>query len=293
MPPGRSDSRIGEQNTAYRRGLVLGLTMAEVGILVIFVLLLLLALGAFERERYAKVMSVPPDRLETLVAAEEALRSLQDAIGAEPADTPEEIQELVRALAESAHSPEGQTSLKAMRSALAEIKRAEAEIRRTAERLEGESGSMAETVAQQSRDLAIKEGQLQYAEQRLRALGSGGSGARPCWVEPNGSVVFLYDVILASAGIRMKLRDGVLGSPRLADLPVAVIDPLRVMSEDEFRSRTRALYDYGRRDENRCRFHVYVWDGTASAEKERYKDLLRTVEGHFYKQTMVPSGIPF
>ena len=40
--------------------------MAEVGILVIFVLLLLLALAAFERERYVEVMAVPPERLETL-----------------------------------------------------------------------------------------------------------------------------------------------------------------------------------------------------------------------------------
>jgi hypothetical protein len=289
----RNDGRIGEQHTAYRRGLVLGLTMAEVGILVIFVLLLLLALGAFERERYAKVMALPPERLETLEAAEAALQSLEEAIGVQPADTPEEIQELVRAVRESAESPEGQAALKAMRRALEEIKRAEAEIRRTAERLEGEAGSMAATVAQQSRDLAIKEGQLQYAEQRLRALGSGGAGARPCWVEPDGSIVFLYDVILTSAGIRMKLRDNVLESPRLADLPVGVINPAVALSEDEFRSRTRALYDYGRGDENQCRFHVYVWDGTQAAEKERYKDLLRTVEGHFYKQTMVPNGVPF
>jgi hypothetical protein len=32
MHPAHRDGRIGEQNTAYRRGLVLGLTMAEVGI---------------------------------------------------------------------------------------------------------------------------------------------------------------------------------------------------------------------------------------------------------------------
>ncbi len=293
MHPAPRDSRIGEQHTAYRRGLVLGLTMAEVGILVIFVLLLLLALAAFERERYAEVMAMPPERLDALLTTEEALRAIEQAVGVRDTDTPEEIQELVRVVTERAESPEGQASLQAVRSALEEIKRAEAEIRRAAEKLEGESGSMAETVAQQSRELAIKEGQLRYAEERLRALGPGGAGARPCWVEPDGSIVFLYDVVLTSRGIKMKLRDDVAGSPRLADLALPSINPAAALSADEFRAKTRALYDYGRRAENRCVFHVYVWDGTQAAEKERYKDLLRTVEGHFYKQTMVPSGSPF
>lgn len=295
--PTRRDGRIGEQHTAYRRGLVLGLTMAEVGILVIFVLLLLLALAAFERQRYAETAAVPPERLEQLEAAEAGLEAIEQAVGVRRgADTPAEIQELVRAVQESAESPQGQASLRAVRSALEEIKRTEQEIRRVAEKIDdgaARNGAMAETVAQQSRELAIKEGQLQYAEQRLRALGAGGVGARPCWVEPDGSVVFLYDVILTSSGIRMKLRDDVLHSPRLADLAVPAIDPSAALGEDEFRAKTRALYDYGRRAENQCRFHVYVWDGTAPAEKERYKDLLRTVEGHFYKQTTVPSGVPF
>jgi hypothetical protein len=295
MFPTRPDGRIGEQHTAYRRGLVLGLTMAEVGILVIFVLLLLLALAAFDRQKFVDAVPVPQQRLEKLAAAEKALQSITDAVGAGQADTPEEIQELVRAVNEGARSPEGQASLRAVRSALDEIKRTEEEIRRVAERFDGEAGgrSMAETVAKQSRDLAIKEGQLEYAERRLRALGQGGAGARPCWVEPDGSIVFLYDVVLTSGGIKMRLRDDVVASPRLADFAAPALDPARVMSEDEFRTRTRALYDYGRRAENQCRFHVYVWDGTEAAEKERYKDLLRTVEGHFYKQTSVPSGVPF
>jgi hypothetical protein len=297
--PAHRDGRIGEQHTAYRRGLVLGLTMAEVGILVIFVLLLLLALAAFDRQRYAAAVAVSPERLVQLEAAEEALRAINDAVGAMPADTPEEIQELVRAVTETARSPEGQASLRAVRDALEELERTEEEIRRIAERIGGEGGrSMAETVAQQSRDLAIKEGQLRYAEQRLRAL-SRGADARPCWVQPDGRIVFLYDVILTSDGIRMRLRDDVAASARLADVAAragfvpASIDPSRTLSEEEFRARTRALYDYGRRAENQCRFHVYVWDGTGPAEKERYKDLLRTVEGHFYKQTTVPNGVPF
>jgi hypothetical protein len=293
MPSTRSNSRIGEQHTAYRRGLVLGLTMAEVGILVIFILLLLLALGALQLQRVVE-RAPTPERLEQLEASEAALRSIREAVGAGPAETPEEIQELVRAVSESAQSPQAQHSLRAVRTARDEIERTEEEIRRVAQRLErGSSGGIAETVAQQSRDLAIKEGQLQYAEQRLRAALGQGAGARPCWVEADGSIVFLYDVILTSGGIRMKLREDVRHSARLDDLPLAAVDPATVLGPEEFRDQTRALYDYGRSDEHQCRFHVYVYDGTQTAEKERYKDLLRTVEGHFYKQTTVPNGVPF
>lgn len=259
MLPTRSNSRIGEQHTAYRRGLVLGLTMAEVGILVIFILLLLLALGALQLQRVVE-RSPTPERLEQLEASETALRSIREAVGAGPAETPEEIQELVRAVGESARSSQGQHALRAARAA---------------------------------RDLAIKEGQLQYAEQRLRTALGTGAGARPCWVEPNGDVLFLYDVILTSTGIRMKLRDNGSHNARLADLPLAAIDPQTAMTPDQFRERTQALYDYGRSDEHQCRFHVFVFDGTRAAEKDRYKDLLRTVEGHFYKQTTVPNGVPF
>ena len=79
----------------------------------------------------------------------------------------------------------------------------------------------------------------------------------------------------------------------MAPAACGAFDPAVTLSEEQFRARTRGLYDYGRRAENQCVFHVFVWDGTAASEKERYKDLLRTVEGHFYKQTAVPSGVPF
>ena len=42
---------IAEQNAAYRRGVVLGLTMAQVGILIIFVLLLLVEFRGMGRSR--------------------------------------------------------------------------------------------------------------------------------------------------------------------------------------------------------------------------------------------------
>jgi len=105
--------------------------------------------------------------------------------------------------------------------------------------------------------------------------------------------MFLYDVILAGNGIRMRLRPETPARAAALGFPLPDIDPAVTLTEAEFRSRTRALYDYGRRDENQCRFHVFVYDGTEATEKEWYKQLLRTVEGHFYKQTNVPNGTPF
>ena len=45
------DARIGEQHSIYRRGMVLGLTMAEIMILILFTLLLALASAIATKEQ--------------------------------------------------------------------------------------------------------------------------------------------------------------------------------------------------------------------------------------------------
>ena len=45
-----TSGQVAEQNASYRKGLVLGLTMAEVGILIIFVRLLLIAFEELRRD---------------------------------------------------------------------------------------------------------------------------------------------------------------------------------------------------------------------------------------------------
>jgi hypothetical protein len=44
---------------------------------------------------------------------------------------------------------------------------------------------------------------------------------------------------------------------------------------------TTPLFDWG--DVHGCRFFVTVTDSIGAAEKRRYKNLLLSAEGHFYK----------
>ena len=94
------DGRIGEQHTAYRRGLVLGLTMAEVGILIIFILLLLIAFDYLQRDEilrpFANKTPVEPARVEALLHAEAALEEIGEALGVAPAELPDDFTRLVR-----------------------------------------------------------------------------------------------------------------------------------------------------------------------------------------------------
>jgi hypothetical protein len=271
--------------------------MAEVGFLIVFVLLLLVAVTAMRLDKQSRSMRgkepVATETLAELNAAKSALQAIAQALGVPPGAPPQEIQRLVRVVEESARTSQAQSDLQAAKGMLAEIRRAQDKLTKIAARAsENEAQAVSDQLTQQSYEIANKEGQLQYLEKRLAALGQG-KGERPCWVEPDGSIEFLYDVVLTSAGIRMKPRADLEQKWKFADVSLPAIDPAEVLTESEFLSRTRSIYEYGKRDENQCRFYVFVYDGTEPTAKRLYKQLLKTVEGHFYKQYTVPDGIPF
>src|SRR5882724_5989504 len=109
---------VPEQNTAYRRGLVLGLTMAEVGILIIFILLLLIAFDLWRREGRELV---EVDKLRALQRGESQLSQLSQVLQFTEDTKVEEIQTLIRSLQESAATPQGQSALAEAHEALKEM----------------------------------------------------------------------------------------------------------------------------------------------------------------------------
>lgn len=263
MIPG---SRIDGQNQAYRRGLVMGLTMAEVGILIIFVLLLLVAWSAVRHQREAAsragMQRIPVTELEALRRSGESLQEVTEALGLQSDAPPDEIVELARRVQRAASAAGGVTALAEASEAMQDLQQ----------------------------ELATKDGQLRYLQDRLDAAGGGG-GERPCWVEADGTVRFLFDVLLTSSGIRMRARPGV--EAVATRFPVPAVRPDVVLAEQQFLDLTRPLYDYGRSDERQCRFHVWIYDGTGVQEKDLYKRLVRTVEAHFYRQYRVSDVTAF
>lgn len=251
--------------------------MAEVGILIIFVLLLLIG---FEEWQQAGAMkgreAVKVERLRTLEEAASQLTQLRDSLQIQNNASAEEIRKLIRAVQEVTATPEGQTALQEFRAALEQMGRIRDEVTK-----EGGSEALVKQVEQQSYRIANQEGQLQRYESRLKEAGLG-KDERPCWVRPDGTIEYLYDVVLASNGIRMREYQHDDREHERSLLPMPTVDQIEVLSPAEFLQRTQPLYESSLAAN--CRFFVVVYDATGPTEKYLYKQLLRTVEGHFYKR---------
>jgi hypothetical protein len=204
----RGAGRIGEQHDAYRRGLVLGLTMAEVGILIIFVLMLLIAFEEYRQTASKRALqgttAVADSELAELRLSKELLQRLTKALGVTDELPPEDFQKLVRAIQPILKSGVGQ---QALAEARAEIDRQRAVREGLVDALTvSQSGNADEVVRrleEQTYKLASQEGQLNAYEKQLQEAGLG-KGARVCWRQADGTIDYLYDVVLTTSGIRMR-----------------------------------------------------------------------------------------
>lgn len=281
-----TSGQIAEQNASYRKGLVLGLTMAEVGLLIIFVLLLLIAFEEMRRDemlnRFINKEAVDREQLEKLVESEALLQELASDIGIAGEPVADDFRQLVRLVKAVANSEDGAQALKEGKEVLAEMKEASRQIQAIAAiAKQGNGAEIAKRIKAQSHRIANQEGQLKRYETMLEAEGQG-KGERPCWVKADGKIDYLYEVVLGSDGIRMR---ELMYPERLEErklLPMPEVDPNEVLTEAGFLGRTRPLFDSSLAAN--CRFFVVIYDGTAVHEKPLYKSQLRTVEGHFYKR---------
>jgi hypothetical protein len=278
---------VAEQNASYRRGVVLGLTMAEAGILIIFVLLLLIGFNewikAMDQEAARDKVLIEKSRVAQLEEKESQLAAVTNALQMKPTASDEEIRAMVRAVVSQATS-EGQSALKEVNNALSQIERLKQELKAA-----GYPDDLVARVEKQAFVAANQEGQLQYFEKQLQAAGLG-KGRRPCWVDPDGEIDFLFDVLLSSEGIRMRENRIQSREVERGTLPIPDTDSGEVLSAAEFTRRTLPLYESSLA--KNCRFFVTVFDGTGATEKDLYKSLLRTVEGHFYKR-LSSAAAPF
>jgi hypothetical protein len=291
-----ADRSVARDNATYRKGLVLGLTLAELGILVIFVLLLAFgaALLGKDREIAELKRAVPEEKASARV--ERMLR--------EKAADPVAARSLARELINSAVRQD------AVASAEAKLKQADAAVTK-AEQAAGTDKTAAKPPSPASKsgdqsnmdqrgeelrrriaDIAADKiystklenerlkGSMAYATRRLQALGKG-SEQPACWATRAGAPEYIFDVTLTSAGI--VTQDRALPNRRneQARLPLSGMNYGRTLQGPAFQAMTKPLFDWG--EAHGCRFFVTVTDRTGAAEKRRYKTLLLWVEGHFYK----------
>lgn len=285
-------------NRAYRRALTLGLTLAEIFVLLVFILLLAFAtfykrffdlelrLPSLQREleRGAVALKTLRQTNKTLTEVNEQLRHENNYLKSR-SSAPENFDDLFRELRlQQAHIEQLETQL-------AEMKQQDAAIKDLKKVLASQPDSARDpkTVL---RDLAMRasdaekeqrrlQGELANLQKKLVAAGHG-TEMPPCWVTPDGTIEYIFDISLTSNGIVVRdnaLPDHAADENRLA--PQVRFDS--VLDRDEFLRATQGLYDWSRAQHPECRFFVRVFDRTKSDEKAIYKGELQTVEGHFYK----------
>lgn len=253
---------VASDNTSYRRGLLLGLTMAEIMTLVIFLLMLAFSVML---EKDKKVHEIEVASTEKNKAAVE--RIIRAVNSQEPARTEEFV--------------------KAVESLPGLI-----ELIRKSNLAAGKDEAVAHTMAKAIENMAAaqKKSVKSSALRKKKGLESApvianegrGVDAPSCWQDAAQNPEFIFNVDLTSSGIIIRDNPVPERTADKARLPLKNIKFDRLRSVSEFRAETRNLFETSKRQD--CRFFVLLYDKTGPGDKAVYKQLLSAVEEHFYKK---------
>lgn len=295
---------------AHRRGLMLGLTLAEVLMLVLFILLLTYTAIVLEKE---KSLEAEQARSVELQGAADALK-LEIELGMsglmaklEPLGLPVpdlqtlelRLREMTAQIArtEAANqklsrlmpSPDNAEKLAEAFEKVPDAPAAEEILQEWLEEhaTEGEPRVALEVVSEGPKTLpeakaqiARLESQVDFFQATLDAAGNGLTYP-PCWSR-KGRAVFIYNVKLFDDFVRVEPGDDRTGQDLSA---LAQNGPELPMGDDltlsAFLAGTDGLHAWS--VENRCRFYVRINDATSPSNKAGYRRALKTVEQHFYK----------
>ncbi|MGH6896501.1 MAG: hypothetical protein ACREJ5_08125 [Geminicoccaceae bacterium] len=305
-----------QEERSYRRGLVLGFTLAEIVVLVIFLLLLALATLLARKEQELLELAQELERAETRAAANaHALAELErvvDAVGGRDA-----FDDDFKVLVESLQAID---SLKAERRALEEriAKLLETE-QMLAKEASGSEGALEEFIADGAAGRALREAQaatslagvpppelialalkadasarevanLKGQVQNLRnRLSTGGRGTEypPCWAE-TGRIEYIFDVALSAEGFVVRERDLPHRVNDHKELPLERITTGRLIDATTFLAQFDPLFTWSVQHE--CRFFVRAFDQTGPTEKEIFKRQMRVLEARFYKYEVLDAS---
>lgn len=308
-----------DQNRAYRKGLILGFTMAEISILIIFCLLL--ATSFLIQEKNSTISKLLHEN-DGLTQVKEKLDELKKSSTSQM-----EFDDLFQELTQSKAQAEEIKKLQAdLESRLHEHKELElvkstlqsnnpdkpieeiisellADAQYTNEiknhlsnpsqkKLSGEqiaqtinsSGKLSDVVTEKMNALVEVErlkGQLANSQTKLERLGKG-TEMPACWADPKtGKPEYIFKIDLTSNGliIHDQHLQNRINAQKL--LPLNMIHFERNLSARDFLAQTRPLAQWS--IQHNCRFFVIAKDKTPADQKNTYKAMLRTLESHFYK----------
>ena len=302
----------------FRRGVVLGLTMAEALLLLIFLLMLILGvrlktqsaeIAALEKQRddaqstlvamqpvfdklakrdtfditkdYVRMQQQLADANARLKDAELSVDLVQQAASLAPADaTPEEA---TRALLNEAAI--GRQTLDAARRFAPDLPpelAVEALINAaTIGQSLKDGGTPDELLAAAGAckaDLQSCKNQTTYLNSRLNAK-TGGFDLPPCWVDNKGKIQYIFDASLTDAGIYVEDKAVAGREEDQEKLPLSRAHYGEPLGPGEFSTAFSPLLKWS--NDHGCRFYVRLYDDMREGDRAEYKELRGTVEGYF------------
>ncbi|HPN05853.1 MAG TPA: hypothetical protein PK050_08585 [Hyphomonadaceae bacterium] len=289
--------RGGSDPVGYRRGLVLGLTLAETLLLVLFILLLVYAALGQEREKKMKAQEAEIaglslridsglDRLaKELTAAGIAdptelslrLRRLTDEV-ARNAQMQKDLATYARLVPSVSEAKQIADSFDVQRSSESPLQVLDRHLSRTSTPV-AETERVPATLAEALAAIERMKGQLDYYERQQASAGNGLSYP-PCW-QRGGKIVYIYDALLLDDGLRLSVSDDRTGLDMAGLIANGAEPPLgQTISRQTFLARTKGLHAWS--VSQGCRFYARIIDGTSAGNKSGYIQARRAVEDRFY-----------
>jgi hypothetical protein len=313
-----------------RRGLTLGLTLAEVLLLLLFLVLIALSwrVVSLQRDYQTAVEQIThverinaelSSTLEGLQAIESDRANLAKAVAAaakinpnDPAEVLTRAVEILKRLGSDTR-PDQVTALSEMLNDREKLKALDQAIslaiqinpKDPAEALTRATEILSRLGPDTKPDDVMPTGTInslktqldQVTSERNNLMHTGNGLTYPsCWRTAEGKTEFIFDITIRDDG--MIVRDA---TPSRANDPamqlVSGLARNEVVNESVFRKETTNIFNYSKGQN--CRFYSIIRDQTGSTSKVRYKELLAVVEENFYKSlrsrpwSSVPMGGPF
>jgi hypothetical protein len=302
----------------FRRGVVLGLTMAEALLLLIFLLMLILgvrlktqstAIAALEKQRdaaqstlvamqpvfdklskrdefditkdYVRMQQQLADANARLKDAELSVDLVRQAASLAPPDaTPEEA---TRALLNEAAI--GRQALDAARRFAPDLPPEDAVEALVNAATIGQSlknggtpDALLAAAGACKADLQSCKNQTTYLNSRLNAK-TGGFDLPPCWVDDKGKIQYIFDASLTDAGIYIEDKAVSGREDDQEKLPLSHAHYGEPLGPGAFSTAFSPLLKWS--NDHGCRFYVRLYDDMREGDRAEYKELRGTVEGYF------------
>lgn len=283
----------------YRRGLVLGLTLAETLLLVLFLLLLVYAALGQARDKKMKEqedqiagltlridsgvdrlarqltlsgIATSPDELSR------KLNRLTDEI-ARNATLQKDLATYARLVPTAGEAKQIADAFDVQRSNETPLQVLDWHLSRKTTAPPADGADKPKTLAEALAAFDRMAGQLDYYERKLATAGNGLSYP-PCW-QRDGKIVYAYDAVLLDDGLSLSITDDRTGLDMAGLRANGAEPPLgQTISRQTFLTQTMGLHAWSLAQG--CRFYARIIDGTSDGNKSGYIQARRAVEDRFY-----------